>query len=134
MLFGEEHVRRYKETGGREGHDWQKGTTILLLTTTGRKTGKEHCTPLIYRKHGDAYVVVASKAGAPTHPEWYLNLQANPNVKVQVLADEFEATARTATPEERRELWPFMVEVWPDYAEYQKKTDREIPVVLLERR
>jgi deazaflavin-dependent oxidoreductase (nitroreductase family) len=135
MLFGKEHVRRYKETDGREGHDWANGTTTLLLTTTGRRTGREHCTPLIYRRRGDdAYVVVASKAGAPAHPEWYLNLQANPRVKVQVLGDVFDAQARTATPEERRELWPYMVEVWPDYAEYQKKTEREIPVVILERR
>lgn len=133
MLFGKEHVRRYQETDGREGHDWERGTTVLLLTTTGRVTGKEHTTPLIYRKHGDVYVVVASKAGAPEHPDWYLNLQANPRVKVQVRADRFEANARTATPEERAELWPYMVEVWPDYAEYQKNTDREIPVVVLER-
>ncbi|MEV5409968.1 nitroreductase family deazaflavin-dependent oxidoreductase [Thermopolyspora sp. NPDC052614] len=134
MLFGAEHIRRYQETDGREGHDWRRGTTTLLLTTTGRKTGKSHITPLIYRPHGDAYVVVASKGGDPRHPEWYLNLQANPHVKVQVLGDKFEAEARTATPQERAELWPYMAEVWPDYDEYQKKTDREIPVVILERR
>ncbi len=134
MLFGAEHVRRYQETDGREGHDWQRGTTTLLLTTTGRKSGKSYTTPLIYRKHGDAYVIVASKAGDDRHPEWYLNLEANPRVNIQVLGDKFEADARTATPQERGELWPFMAEVWPDYDEYQKKTDREIPIVVLERR
>lgn len=134
MLFGAEHVRRYQETDGREGHDWERGTTTLLLTTTGRKSGKSYTTPLIYRRHGDDYVVVASKGGDARHPEWYLNLQANPRVKVQVLGDKFEANARTASPQEKAELWPLMTEVWPDYDEYQKRTDREIPVVILERR
>ncbi|MEU8346374.1 deazaflavin-dependent oxidoreductase, nitroreductase family [Actinomadura meyerae] len=132
MLYGDEHVRRYQETDGAEGHDWQ-GTTTLLLTTKGRKTGKEYTTPLIYQPHGDAYLVVASKGGADEPPSWYLNLQANPEVKVQVKGDKFTARARTATPEEKPEMWRKMAAVWPDYDEYQKKTSREIPVVVLER-
>ncbi|GLW66516.1 nitroreductase [Actinomadura rubrobrunea] len=132
MLFGKEHVKRYQETDGAEGHDWQ-GTTVLLLTTKGRRTGREHITPLIYQMNGDDYVVVASKGGAPDHPHWYLNLQANPEVQVQVKGDKFAARARTATAEEKPALWQKMVATWPDYDEYQRKTDREIPVVVLER-
>ena len=132
MLFGAEHVARYRETDGAEGHDWQ-GTHCLILTTTGRSTGQERDLALIYGRHGDDYVVVASKGGAPDHPSWYKNLVANPRVKVQVLGDRFEANARTATAEERPELWPLMTGEWPAYDDYQKKTDREIPLVVLER-
>ena len=132
MLFGEEHVRRYVETDGAEGHEWQ-GTITLLLTTTGRKTGKKHTTPLIYQPYGDTYLVVASKGGAPRHPEWYLNLTANPEVEVQVLGDRFKARARTAKPEEKADMWKAMAATWPPYDEYQRKTDRDIPVVVLER-
>ena len=85
MLFGKKHVERYQATDGAEGHAWQ-GTVTLLLTTTGRRSGKEHTTPLIYQAEGDSYLVVASKGGADDPPLWYLNLQANPEVKVQVLA------------------------------------------------
>ncbi|QKW40478.1 nitroreductase family deazaflavin-dependent oxidoreductase [Actinomadura sp. NAK00032] len=132
MLYGEEHVRRYQETDGAEGHDWQ-GTTTLLLTTTGRKTGKERTTPLIYQPDGDAYLIVASKGGADEPPLWFRNLEADPEVKVQVKGDKFTARARTATPEEKPAMWRKMAAVWPDYDEYQKKTSREIPVVVLER-
>ncbi|GAA4105537.1 MULTISPECIES: nitroreductase family deazaflavin-dependent oxidoreductase [Actinomadura] len=133
MLYGKEHVKRYQETDGAEGHDWQ-GTVTLLLTTKGRRTGREYTTPLIYQKVGDDYVIVASKGGAPEHPEWYLNLQADPEVKVQVKGDKFTARARTATAEEKPGLWRTMVAAWPDYDEYKRKTDRDIPVVVLERR
>lgn len=133
MLYGDEHVRRYEETNGEVGHDWEGGAPCLILTTKGRKTGREHKFPLIYQEHEGAYVVVASKGGAPEHPGWYRNLLANPEVKVQVKADKFTARARTASDEERAKLWPKMVKVWPDYEEYQKKTDRKIPVVILER-
>ncbi|MEO3828360.1 nitroreductase family deazaflavin-dependent oxidoreductase [Actinomadura sp. B10D3] len=132
MLFGKEHVERYQATDGEEGHDWQ-GTVTLLLTTKGRRSGKEYTTPLIYQPEGDAYLVVASKGGADEHPEWYLNLQENPDVKVQVRGDKFKARARTATPEEKPPLWEKMVATWPQYDEYQKKTSRDIPVVILER-
>ncbi|WP_030453982.1 nitroreductase family deazaflavin-dependent oxidoreductase [Herbidospora cretacea] len=132
MLFGKEHVERYQATDGAEGHEWQ-GTTAALLTTKGRRTGKEHTTPLIYQKYGDDYLLVASKGGADAPPEWYLNLQANPEVEFQVLGDRFRARARTATPEEKPDMWRVMVAAWPDYDEYTKKTDREIPVVVIER-
>jgi deazaflavin-dependent oxidoreductase (nitroreductase family) len=132
MLFGDEHVRRYEETDGAEGHEWQ-GTTTLLLTTTGRKSGKERRNPLIYRQHGDDYLVVASKGGADEQPDWYLNLVAHPDVRVQVKGDKFSARARTATAGERPEMWQVMAETWPAYNDYQQKTQREIPVVVLER-
>jgi deazaflavin-dependent oxidoreductase (nitroreductase family) len=132
MLFGPEHVDRYRQTDGEEGHEWQ-GTTVLILTTTGRRSGEERSTPLIYGTHGDDYIVVASKGGAPEHPAWYLNLTETPDVDVQVKGDRFRARARTATAQERPELWSTMTKCWPAYDEYQTKTDREIPVVVLER-
>ena len=134
MLFGKEHVERYEVTDGEEGHLWERGTTTLLLHTTGRKSGKDYTHPLIYREYGDAWLVVASKGGAPEPPAWYLNLENDPDVSVQIKADTIPVRARTATPEEKPAMWAHMVEVWPDYAEYQKKTDRDIPVVVLERR
>lgn len=134
MLFGKEHVERYEATGGEEGYHWENGTTILLLHTVGRTSGKEYTHPLIYRDHGGDYIVVASKGGSPDSPDWYKNLEANPDVAVQVKADKFSAHARTATDEERPALWAHMVQEWPAYAEYQDKTDRKIPVVVLERR
>ena len=132
MLFGQEHVRRYLKTDGAEGHDWQ-GTTVLILTTTGRRSGEERSTPLIYGSHGDDYVVVASKGGAEGDPAWYLNLSDQPEVTVQVRGDRFKAHARTASPDEKPALWKMMTERWPAYDEYQHKTTREIPVVVLER-
>jgi len=132
MLFGQEHVERYQATNGEEGHDWQ-GTHTLLLTTTGRKSGQKRTTPLIYDPVGDAYAIVASKGGADEPPAWYLNLQADPTVEVQVKADKFTANARTANDEERDAIWPQMVEQWPAYDEYQASTERRIPIVLLER-
>lgn len=132
LLFGDEHVRRYRETDGEEGHEW-RGTIVLLLTTTGRKSGEPRTMPLIYQPDGDNYVVVASKGGWEHHPAWYLNLEANPDVEVQVKADRFKARARTAEGEERARLWKLMAATWPQYDDYQKKTDREIPVVVLER-
>jgi deazaflavin-dependent oxidoreductase (nitroreductase family) len=132
MLFGQEHVRRYRKTEGAEGHDWQ-GTTVLILTTTGRRSGEARSTPLIYGKHGEEYVVVASKGGAEEHPSWYLNLSDQPEVDVQVRGDRFKAHARTAADDEKPELWRMMADRWPAYNEYQRKTRRDIPVVVLER-
>jgi deazaflavin-dependent oxidoreductase (nitroreductase family) len=132
MLFGEEHVKRYQETDGAEGHEWQ-GTRALLLTTTGRKSGEQRTTPLIYGTAGDDYLIVASKGGADEPPAWYLNIEADPTVHLQVGADKFTAKARTATAEEKPALWTTMVGEWPAYDEYQTKTDRDIPVVVLER-
>jgi len=131
-LFGKEHVDRYRETEGSEGYDW-RGTTILLLDTVGRKSGNSYTHPLIYRDYGDDYLIVASKGGAPEPPDWFRNLEANPEVGVQIKGETFRARARVATPEEKPAMWAHMLEVWPDYAEYQTKTDREIPIVVLER-
>jgi proline iminopeptidase len=132
-LFGAEHVRRYRETGGEVGHEWRNGSKILLLTTKGRKTGEPHTNPLIYENDGDRYVIVASKGGAPEHPGWYRNLAKNPDVEVQVKDEVFAARARTAEGEERERLWKLAAQQWPAYDDYQQKTEREIPVVVLER-
>jgi deazaflavin-dependent oxidoreductase (nitroreductase family) len=131
MLFGAEHTRRYRETGGEEGHDWQ-GTQTLILTTTGRKSGETRDAPLIYGRSGDDYLIVASKGGAPQPPGWFLNLEANPDVEIQVHADRLKVHARVATPDEKPALWQIMTKEWPAYDEYQTKTDRQIPVVVLE--
>lgn len=133
MLFGQEHVDRYRATDGEEGHDWQKGTKILILTTTGRKSGEARDSALIYEPAGEAYLVVASKGGADTPPAWFLNLEAKPEVEVQVRGDRFPARARLATSEEKPDFWTTMTAAWPDYDAYQRKTEREIPVVVLER-
>jgi proline iminopeptidase len=132
-LFGAEHVRRYRETDGDVGHIWRRGSKTLLLTTNGRKSGNPTTTPLIYEKVGDDYVIVASKGGAPKHPGWYRNLSKDPAVRVQVKGDVFDARARTASGEERERLWKAAAQQWPDYDTYQTRTDREIPVVVLER-
>jgi len=132
-LFGDAHVERYRETGGEVGHIWRRGSKILLLTTTGRKTGNATTTPLIYESDGDRYVIVASKGGAPEHPGWYKNLAKKPDVELQVKGEVFHARAHTAEGEERDRLWKLAAQQWPDYDEYAKRTDREIPVVVLER-
>ncbi len=132
MLFGKEHVKRYEETDGAEGHEWQ-GTTTLILTTRGRRSGEERRTPLIYQRHGDDVLIVASNGGSPTPPAWFLNLEADPQAGVQIRGERFRAKARTATDAEKPELWKTMTAVWPAYDDYQQKTDRPIPVVVLER-
>ena len=138
--FVTSHLSQYLDTGGAEGHLWDStgmgdhgGIPTLLLTTIGRRSGQGIVTPLIYGKAGDAYVVVASKGGAPVNPHWYLNLDANPEVGVQVMTEQFKARARTATGEERAGLWDLMVSIYPTYTELQDKTEREIPVVVLEK-
>jgi deazaflavin-dependent oxidoreductase (nitroreductase family) len=133
-LFGPEHVRIYRETGGERGYIWKEGTTILLLTTTGRKSGEPRTMPLIFREDGDRWVIVASKGGWPDDPGWYKNLVESPDATIQVLDEEIPVRASTATGAERERLWKRMAEVWPHYDEYQQRADREIPVVILERR
>ena len=133
MLFGEEHVKRYRETDGEEGYIWQRDTTILLLTTTGRRSGEERTTPLIFNEHDGDYLIVASNGGTDTPPAWYLNMQENSETEVQLKAERFPVRARDATPDEKPGMWELMTASWPDYDEYQKNTDREIPVVVLER-
>lgn len=132
-LFGAEHVRVYRETNGERGYHW-RGTTILLLSTVGRTSAEPRTTPLIHRTDGERWVVVASKGGAPENPAWYENLLADPDATIQVKGDQIEVRASTAEGEERARLWSLMTEVWPAYDEYQAKTEREIPVVILSRR
>jgi deazaflavin-dependent oxidoreductase (nitroreductase family) len=132
-LHGTEHVRHYQETDGEYGHDWRGGTSTLLLTTIGHRSGEPRTTPLIYGRSGDDYLVVASHGGSREPPSWYVNLQHQPEVDVQVLGHRFRGRARTATPEERPAMWREMTSHWPDYDKYQERTDREIAVVVLER-
>ncbi|HEY8705313.1 MAG TPA: nitroreductase family deazaflavin-dependent oxidoreductase [Gaiellaceae bacterium] len=132
-LFGDEHVRRYVETDGEVGYVWREGSPILILTVAGRVSGKEYSTPLIFGRDDESYVIVASQGGRPQHPDWYLNLVAQPEVGVQVKADTFRARARTAEGEERERLWLQMNGIWQHYDEYQTKTTRQIPVVVLDR-
>jgi deazaflavin-dependent oxidoreductase (nitroreductase family) len=127
-----EHVKVYQETKGEDGHMWN-GVPTLLLTTTGRKSGTQYTTPLIYGTDGDRYLVVGSRGGAAHHPQWYLNLVASPEIEVQVLADRFKARARPAEGEEKARLWKTMTAVWPAYDDYQTKTKRDIPLVIIER-
>lgn len=134
-----DHLKRYLETDGADGHYWDatigggKGMVpTLLLTTVGRKSGKRLTLPLIYGPAGDGYCVIASKGGAPAHPAWYLNLDANPDVHVQVAADKFRARARVAEGAEREALWQKMVEIYAPYDDYQAATERRIPVVVLD--
>ena len=133
----EEHIEEYRKNP-EKGHMWDSSVVggpgevpCLLLTTTGRKTGKERTTPLIYSFQDGGYVIIASKGGAPDHPSWYLNIKEDPNVRIQVSTHEMKARAEVVEGEKRERLWEAMVKVWPDYDNYQKKTDREIPVVLL---
>lgn len=133
------HLKRYLETNGEDGHLWDASlgggeglVPTLLLTTTGRKTGKRLQLPLIYGRDGDAYVIVASKGGHRAHPIWYLNLVANPEVELQVKAARLRARARTASGEERERLWRKMVELYAPYQRYQARTERQIPVVVLD--
>ncbi|HEV3054014.1 MAG TPA: nitroreductase family deazaflavin-dependent oxidoreductase [Solirubrobacteraceae bacterium] len=133
-LFGQEHVRVYRQTDGEHGYHW-RGTTILLLTTVGRRSGKERTTPLIHRVDDGRWVIVASKGGAPDDPLWYKNILADPEgITIQDRAELVPVRARTAAGEERERLWSLMNQSWPAYDDYQLKTSRQIPVVVLERR
>ena len=130
-LFGQEHVRRYQETDGEVGYLWN-GAPIALLTTTGRRTGDPTTTPLIFGRDGENLVLIASQGGAPEHPGWYRNLAKQPEVELQVKGDHFRGRARTAAADERERLWRLMAEIWPHYDEYATRTEREIPVVVVE--
>jgi len=135
-----DHAKRYLSSGGAEGHLYkmtQPGrpemtVPSLLLTTTGRKSGERFIFPLFYGNAGDSYFVVASKGGAPQHPAWYFNIQADPDVQVQIKGEKFRARARVATGEERARLWAMMSGRYSGYADVQRKTDRIFPVVVLQ--
>jgi len=135
-----EHANRYLSSGGSEGHIYkmtqpgrpEMSVPSLLLTTTGRKSGERFIFPLFYGEDGGKCFVIASKGGAPEHPGWYRNILADPVVEVQVGTKKLKARARTAEGAERARLWEKSLEFWPPYADYQKKTQREIPVVVLE--
>lgn len=130
-----DHAARYVATGGRDGYDNNSnGAPTLILFTRGRRTGKEIATPLYYGQAGDRYVVIASYAGADAHPKWYLNLEADPQVEVQVRDERFPATARTAEGGERDECWALLADRFDFYNQYARDTEREIPVVIFERR
>jgi deazaflavin-dependent oxidoreductase (nitroreductase family) len=126
------HIQRYVESDGKSGHRWS-GVDTLLLTTRGRSTGTLRRTALIYGRDRGRFIVVASNGGSKPHPDWYQNLAADPHVFVQVADERFEAVARTATPRQKPRLWRSMVSIWPEYENYQTRTTREIPVVILER-
>jgi deazaflavin-dependent oxidoreductase (nitroreductase family) len=135
-----EHLRVYRESGGAEGHLFDATIAgvpglvpCLLLTTIGRRSGEKRTSPLFYGTAGDAYVIIGSKGGADTQPGWYLNLLANPTAEVQVARKHFTVRARVAAGREREQLWEQMARMAPPYRDYQKKTKREIPVVVLEK-
>jgi deazaflavin-dependent oxidoreductase (nitroreductase family) len=124
------HTYIYRATGGRLG-DRVVGAPVLLLTATGRKTGRRHTTPLLYLEDGENFVVVASNGGAPRHPAWWLNLRADPEANVEIGGRELRVRAQKASPEEKERLWPRLVAMYGSYENYQCRTDREIPVVIL---
>ncbi|MDO9460730.1 MAG: nitroreductase family deazaflavin-dependent oxidoreductase [Alphaproteobacteria bacterium] len=131
-------MRTYLESGGKEGHMFDAGPgnsplPSLLLTTVGRKSGKKRMTPLIYGVFGGNHIIVGSKGGSQTHTGWYFNLLENPAAEIQVATEHFKVRARIATGDERAQIWAHMLTVFPTYGDYQKKTTREIPVVVLEK-
>jgi deazaflavin-dependent oxidoreductase (nitroreductase family) len=126
-----EQVRQYEESGGTKGTTLE-GRPCVILTTKGRRTGALRKSPLMRVEHGGTYAVVASQGGAPRHPQWYLNLVANPEVTLQDGAEVLDLRARTASQDEKADWWPRATEVWPPYDEYQERTTRDIPLVLLE--
>jgi deazaflavin-dependent oxidoreductase (nitroreductase family) len=129
-LVSRVHVALYRASGGRIGGRF-KAAPVLLLTTTGRKTGKRRTTPLLYAEDAGRYVIIASVGGAPKHPGWYLNLGGNADATIQVGSREFAVRAETASPDERARLWTLMARMYSGYDAYQAKTSREIPVVIL---
>ena len=129
--FVSDQVETYERSGGAEGNT-MGGKPVIILTTKGAKSGKIRKTPLMRVEHDGRYAVVASKGGAPEHPVWYHNIAANPDVELQDGPDRRDYRAHEAAGDEKAQWWDRAVEAWPDYAEYQKKTDREIPLFVLE--
>lgn len=137
LAWIDEHRQAYLEDGTK-GHLWDSTVVggpgpvpCLLLFTVGRKSGKTSIMPLIYGEADGGYVIVASKGGAPSHPDWYFNLSARPQVELKVIERQFPALAETVHGERRAKYWDMMVGIWPDYVNYQKQTSREIPIVFL---
>jgi len=120
----------YRLTGGGIGGRMQS-MPVLLLTTTGRKSGKKRTVPLGFLRDGSSYVIIASYAGQPRNPAWFFNLQSHPEATIEVKKRQMQVKAETANPEKRGELWKRLVEVAPGYAKYEKRTTREIPIVIL---
>ena len=129
--FGTVHTWLYQKTDGRIGSRFTGGAPVMLLTTRGRKSGLLRTSPLLYLRDGERIVVVASKAGSPSHPAWYLNLTADPEVQVQIGDEKRKMRADTATREQKSKYWPRLIAVYPPYQAYQARTDRDIPVVIL---
>ena len=119
--------------GGRVGGRFLRGAPVLLLTTQGRRSGEPRTAPLLYLEDGGRIVIVASKGGMSHHPLWYRNLQADPECEVEIGRERRVVRARVATAEEKRDLWPKLLAMYRDYADYQARTERDIPVVILER-
>jgi F420H(2)-dependent quinone reductase len=128
------HARIYRATRGVIGHRIPGAPPMLLLDTIGAKSGKRRTTPLAYFEDGRDVVIVASKGGHPKHPSWYHNLRAHPDTTVQIASKRQAVHARVAGPDERARLWPKAVAIWADYRSYQERTEREIPLVILEPR
>ncbi len=128
------HTTVYKATGGRIGHRFPGAPATLLLDHVGARSGAKRTTPLTYFRDGEDLVIVASKGGYPKNPAWYHNLRANPDTTVQVGSERRAVHARVADPDERRRLWPRAVETYGGYRDYQERTEREIPLVILEPR
>lgn len=132
-LIGPEHVKAYQETNGEVGYIWN-GVPILLFTSIGAKSGLPRTNAIIFTQVGDKYVIMASMGGSPKHPAWYHNIRKNPEIDVQIKGEKFRATTRTAQSPEREELWAEAIRDWPNYDVYQSRTDRQIPVVVIERK
>lgn len=129
--FMQDHIRRYLATNGEDGH-LMNGFPCLVLTTTGKKSGEPRQAAVIYGTEGDHHIIVASKGGSDTPPAWFVNLQANPQAHIQVKDRKLTVRMRVTTGEERERLWKKMTAIFPAYEEYQQKTTRQIPVVVLE--
>lgn len=130
--FNRNLIDEFRANDGKVGGPFAEAP-LLLLTTTGAKSGRKHTTPLVYQRDGDRIVIFGSKGGAPSHPAWYHNLVANPRATVELAGETFEATAVTAEGAERERIWSAQKEIMPGFAEYEAKTDRQIPVIVLTR-
>ena len=130
--WNEQIIKEFRANGGKVGGQFE-GAPLLLLHSTGAKSGRERVSPVMYRPDGDRYVIFASKAGAPTNPDWYHNLKASPEASVEVGTDQVQVTAHDAEGDERERLWSEQKQEYPGFADYESKTTRTIPVVILER-